>query len=87
MVGLAVGTIIGISDYFTTTGANLWNGGQCFSVGSCFTIISGMSYGQCVSPRRNRQAALLSQYDQRHRDGTIADALGIAMAAVGMRPS
>lgn len=91
MVGLAVGTIIGISsDYFTNDRRKPVE--QVASVsqsGPAFTIISGMSYGLAsVFPALVGigVAALLSfTMTNGIVEGTITDALfGIAMAAVGM---
>ena len=91
MVGLAVGTIIGISsDYFTNDRRKpVERVASVSQSGPAFTIISGMSYGLAsVFPALIGigVAALLSfTMTNGIVDGTIADALfGIAMAAVGM---
>jgi K(+)-stimulated pyrophosphate-energized sodium pump len=91
MVGLAVGTIIGISsDYFTNDRRKpVERVASVSQSGPAFTIISGMSYGLAsVFPALIGigVAALLSfTMANGIVDGTITDALfGIAMAAVGM---
>ena len=91
MVGLAVGTIIGISsDYFTNDRRKpVERVASVSQSGPAFTIISGMSYGLAsVFPALIGigVAALLSfTMTNGIVDGTITDALfGIAMAAVGM---
>lgn len=91
MVGLIVGTIIGItSDYFTNDVKNpVQQVARVSGQGPAFTIISGISYGLAsVFPALVGigVAALLSfVMTNSIVPGTITDALfGISMAAVGM---